>query len=91
EASRQKITALRLEVEELIQPEQAQLTRLRALSHDFDLEDDMLALSQAEGLLRESVLRLEQGQYTQARSAGEQAIEHLLPVEVHVVTQMNRY
>lgn len=91
EASRQKFTALRLEVEELLQPEQAQLTRLRALSHVFDLEDDMLALSQAEGLLRESVLRLEQGQYMQARSAGEQAIEHLRRVEAHVVTQMNRY
>lgn len=91
EASRQKIIALRLEVEELLQPEQAQLTRLRALSHVFDLEDDMPVLSQAEGLLRESVLRLEQGQYMQARSGGEQAIEHLHRVEAHVVTQMNRY
>lgn len=91
EASRQKITALRLEVDELLQPEQAQLARLRALSHDFDLEDAMLALSQAERLLRESVLRLEQGQYMQARSAGEQAIEHLRSVEAHVVTQMSRY
>ncbi|WNM57864.1 L,D-transpeptidase family protein [Candidatus Nitrospira allomarina] len=91
EASRQTIIALRLEVEELLQPEQAQLTRLRALSHVFDLEDDMLALSLAEGLLRESVLRLEEGQYLQARSAGEQAIEHLRRVEAHVVTQMNRY
>ena len=91
EASRQKITALRLEIEDLLQPEQAQLTRLRDLSHVFDLEDDMLALSQAEGLLRESVLRLEQGQYLQAQSAGEQAIAHLRRVEAHVVTQMNRY
>jgi murein L,D-transpeptidase YafK len=91
EGSRQKITALRLEVEELLQSEQAQLTRLRDLSHVFDLEDDMLALSQADGLLRESNLRLEQGQYLQARSAGEQALEHLRRVETHALTQMNRY
>lgn len=91
EASRQKTTALRLEVEELLQPEQAQLTRLRNLSHLFDLEEDMLALSQADGLLRESALRLEQGQYLEAREAGEQAIEHLRRVETHVLTQMNRY
>jgi hypothetical protein len=35
EASRQKSTALRQEVEELLQHEQAQLTRLRDLSHFF--------------------------------------------------------
>ncbi|MDH5701083.1 MAG: L,D-transpeptidase family protein [Nitrospirota bacterium] len=91
EASRQKIAALRLEVVELLQPEQAQLTRLRDLSHLFDLEDDMLALSQADGLLRESALRLEHGQYLQARAAGEQALEHLRRVETHALTQMNRY
>ncbi len=91
EASRQKITALRSEVKELLQPEQAHLTRLRELSHLFDLEDDMLALSRADGLLQESVLRLEQGQYQQARAAGEQALGHLRRVENHALAQMNRY
>ena len=91
EASRQKSTALRLEVEELLQPEQAQLTRLRALSHMFDLENDMPALSKAEGLLGESTLRLQLGQYLPARSAGEQALEHLRLVEAHTITQMERY
>jgi len=91
EASHQKSTALRLEVEELLQPEQAQLTRLRALSHLFDLENDMPALSKAEGLLGESTLRLQQGQYLQARSAGEEALEHLRLVETHTITQMERY
>jgi L,D-peptidoglycan transpeptidase YkuD (ErfK/YbiS/YcfS/YnhG family) len=91
EASRQKSTALRLEVEELLQPEQAQLTRLRALSNFFDLEADMPALSKAEGLLRESAVRLQQGQYLQARSAGEQVLAHLHHVETHAMTQMERY
>ncbi|MEO8325362.1 MAG: L,D-transpeptidase family protein [Nitrospirota bacterium] len=91
EASRQKVTALRSEVKELLQPEQAHLTRLRELSHLFDLEDDMLALSRAEGLLEESLLRLEQGQYRQARAAGEQALEHLRRAETHALAQMNRY
>lgn len=91
EASRQKSTALRLEVEELLQPEQAQLSRLRALSHAFDLEEDMLALSKAEGLLRESASRLQEGQFFQARSTGEQAIEYLQQVETHTMAQMKRY
>ncbi len=91
EASRQKSTALRLEVEELLQPEQAQLTRLRGLSNFFDLGDDIPALSKAEGLLHESTLRVQQGQYLQARSAGEQALEHLHHVETHTMTQMKRY
>ncbi|WP_342349607.1 L,D-transpeptidase family protein [uncultured Nitrospira sp.] len=91
EASRQKVTALRSEVKELLQPEQAHLARLRELSHLFDLEDDMPALSRAEGLLQESLLRLEQGQYRQARAAGEQALEHLRRVETHALAQMNRY
>lgn len=91
EASRQKFTALRQEVEELLQPEQAQLIRLRGLSNFFDLENDMPALSKAEGLLHESTVRLQQGQYLQARSAGEQALEHLAHVETHTMTQMERY
>lgn len=91
EASRQKSTALRLEVEERLQSEQGQLTRLRTLSHFFDLANDMPALSKAEGLLRESALRLQQGQYLQARSAGVEALEHLHKVEIHTMTQMKRY
>ncbi len=91
QASRQKVSALHTEVKELLQPEQAHLTRLRELSHLFDLEDDMFALSLAEGLLQESILRLEQGQYRQARAAGEKALEHLRRVEPHVLAQMNRY
>ncbi|MDH4194213.1 MAG: L,D-transpeptidase [Nitrospirota bacterium] len=91
EASHQKSTALRLEVEELLEPEQAQLTRLRTLSHFFDLEADMPALSKAEGLLRESTLRAQQGQYLKARLAGEQALKHLHLVETHTMTQMERY
>jgi hypothetical protein len=38
ETSRPKATARRLEVEEWRQPEQAQLTRLRALSNFLELE-----------------------------------------------------
>jgi L,D-peptidoglycan transpeptidase YkuD (ErfK/YbiS/YcfS/YnhG family) len=91
EAARQKSTAFRQEVEELLQPEQAQLTRLRTLSKFFDLESDMPALSKAEGLLRESAVRLQQGQYLQARLAGEQALAHLHQVETHAMTQMKRY
>ena len=91
EAARQKSTAFRQEVEELLQPEQAQLTRLRTLSKFFDLESDMPALSKAEGLLRESTVRLQQGQYLQARLAGEQALAHLHQVETHAMTQMKRY
>jgi hypothetical protein len=91
EAARQKSTAFRQEVEELLQPEQAQLTRLRTLSKFFDLESDMPALSKAEGLLRESAVRLQQGQYLQARLAGEQALAHLHQVETHAMPQMKRY
>ena len=91
EASRQKSTALRLEVAELLQQEQAQLIRLRSLSNFFNLEDAMPALSKAEGLLHESTVRLQQGQYVQARSVGKQALDHLQHVETHTMTQMKRY
>jgi L,D-peptidoglycan transpeptidase YkuD (ErfK/YbiS/YcfS/YnhG family) len=91
EASHQKSTALRQEIEELLQPEQIQLMRLRDLSPFFEMENEMPALSKAEALLRESTLRLQQRQYLQAHSAGEQAIKHLHQVETHTMAQMQRY
>jgi L,D-peptidoglycan transpeptidase YkuD (ErfK/YbiS/YcfS/YnhG family) len=91
EISRQKATALRLEVEELVHAEQTHITRLRALSNFFDLEAGMPSLSKAEGLLRESSVQLQQGQYLQARSTGEQVLAHLHHVETHAMTQLKRY
>lgn len=91
EAIRQKSLALRMEVEDVIRPEYAQITRLRSLTHLFELGPDSPALSRAEGLLNEATKRLETGQFAKARITAEEAILSLQEVEEHMLEQMRRY
>jgi len=91
EAIRQKSLALRLEIEDGIRPEHEQIARLRSLTYLFDMGPDAPALSRAEGLLKEATTRLENGQFSKARLAGEEAILSLQEVEAHLLEQMQRY
>ncbi len=91
EAIRQKSLALRMEVEDVIRPEYEQITRLRSLTHLFEIGPDSPGLSRAEGLLNEATKRLETGQFVKARITAEEAILSLHEVEEHMLEQMRRY
>lgn len=91
QATRQKRSAIRQELEDRILRERAQVLRLRAESRVFDLQRDMRALSKAEAWLDEAEHRIHGNQLKPTTRAIQSAVAHLQQVEVHSLAQMIRY
>ena len=91
QATEQKRSVIRQELEDRILRERAQVLRLRAESRVFDLQRDMRALSKAEGLLDEADHRIHANQLKQTKRVLQSAVALLQQVEIHSLAQMIRY
>ena len=91
EASKHQKSTRHQQLTAVLEAERRQVTRLRALTGNFDVRRNLRALSVAEGLLNQAASRIEQGRDDQARILLLQAREGLLPVESQAIAQMERY
>ncbi|MDH5563693.1 MAG: L,D-transpeptidase [Nitrospirota bacterium] len=90
-ATQHQKTALHSHLKNLLDAEQAQLTRLRNLNGLFDLKGKRTALSRAQSFLTQGASLLTQAQVDQVPHLLQQAQNTMRPIETLLIHQMSRY